>query len=154
MDQETERVQQNNIVEVTEIDETIDTTSIQYDCVSYTLDCPEGKMYFFIDEDRRTHLPVRISAFLGKSGSPVYPWLDSFCRLASMGLERGFFDVNDLRALLSNQSSDRSKRNVVSGVEIRSGPEAIYVGLSRYVDDKFEAEEERLLRIQSIRRAD
>lgn len=139
-----EKLQQSDI-EIVEWDPSVDTTSVKFDSYSYTLESPEGKMYLFIDEDRASHRPVRISAYVGKTGSILRAWIDSFCRLATLCLESRTLDINDLRALLSNQSSDKESRQL-NGVAIRSGPEALYIGLSRYIEDKQEQRDKQLIR--------
>lgn len=107
-----------------------------FDSISFRVKAPEGAFTIFFDEDRKTHKLVRISAFAGKTGSSQAAWLDAFCRIMSRQLERGFLTLEEIETELSSIKTDKSLISV-EGVECTSGPEAIFIAILRYKNEKF-----------------
>jgi hypothetical protein len=113
-----------------------DTPGEFFDSISFRIKSPEGSFTIFFDEDRKTKRLVRISAFAGKTGSQQAAWLDAFCRIMSRQLERGFLSLEDIETELSSIRTDKSLMNV-NGLECTSGPEAIFIAIQKYKNEKF-----------------
>lgn len=108
-----------------------------YSNYTYYVDAPEGEMHIAVLEDA-TGRPVRLWGHCGKSGSIVASWIDAFVRIVSIQLERGLITVNELRNELSSTTSDTTRTNYTTGVKCASGPDAMFIALTRYINDKYE----------------
>lgn len=107
-----------------------------YASINIRVKAPEGNFYFMFDKDKKGKL-VRIGAVAGKTGSQQAAWLDAFCRVISRQLERNYLTVEELKEELSSTRTMHSKVDL-SGVEVTSGPEALFIALCRYTDAEFE----------------
>lgn len=108
-----------------------------YTNYTYYVEAPEGEMHIAVLEDENGK-PVRLWGHCGKSGSVVASWIDAFVRVVSIQLERGLITINELRNELSSTTSDSSKINYTTGVRCASGPDAIFIALTKYINDKYD----------------
>jgi hypothetical protein len=126
--------------------------TVIYDSWNWKIIAPEGTVYVFILEDRITHKPLRIHAFVGKAGGALSAMVDAMCRVISRQLERGLITLEDIQEELSGTTTDKNRTLV------RSVPEAIHIAIVKYKTMKFlqyEAEiEEKLGTKARIRRRD
>lgn len=104
----------------------------------YKIEAPEGPMQIAILEDITTKKAVGILGHCGKSGTIVMSWMDAFCRIVSKQLEAERITINELREELSNTTSSEVRINHATGVRVSSGPEAIFIALTKYSNDKYE----------------
>lgn len=108
-----------------------------YTNYTYYVEAPEGEMHIAVLEDENGK-PVRLWGHCGKSGSIVASWIDAFVRVVSIQLEKGLITINELRNELSSTTSDNSRINYTTGVKCASGPDAIFIALTKYINDKYE----------------
>lgn len=106
-----------------------------YKSYIYRVNAPEGEMEIAVLESNGK--PVGIIGHCGRSGTIVMSWMDAFCRVASMQMERGLLSIQDLMNELSSTTSNELKMDRITNVPVRSGPEAIFIALSKYQTDKY-----------------
>jgi hypothetical protein len=112
-----------------------------FESVTYQVDTPEGVMFVTIIEGN-SGKPLAIDIHVGKSGSTLRAWSQSFARMLTLALDNGA-TLNDLISELSLQRSDKS-RTSSDGIEITSGPEGVCSAMMKYRADKFNVERVKL----------
>lgn len=123
-----------------------------YNHYIYYLEAPEGPMEIVILEDTVSAKAIGILGHCGKSGTIVMSWMDAFCRIVSKQLEDGKISINELREQLSNTTSGEVRTDYLTGVRVSSGPEAIFIALSKYSNDKYEELTKQLGTISNMSR--
>lgn len=98
---------------------------------------PDGTMYVIIDEDDETGKPYRLDVQVSKAGSSLAAWAKGLSECISLLWQTGV-DTNKIIEMLSNISSGMPYRTTPDGIKIYSGPQAIQVALSKYLQWKKE----------------
>lgn len=106
-----------------------------YQTLNFKIPSPVGDVFVAVGEDRRRK-PVLLIITIGKSGSEVQAWSNVFSRFATEMLESGKVEIHDIMQLLSSTTSDRS-RQTKEGINVRSGPEAVYLALVKYQQERY-----------------
>lgn len=103
--------------------------------LTFMIESPEGVVFTSILEDHDGK-PVGILINVGKAGAVINAWANVLTLMINDRLDRGG-TISDIIADLSSQTSDQSRTHV-SGVKVRSGPEAVCVALMMYQRTKFQ----------------
>lgn len=96
---------------------------------SFKYTTPDGIATIFIVE-KSERVIDRIEYFIGKAGSSVGAWAFALVEFINFTIKQGI-SLNDIIITISNITSSRSVRSI-SGIDCRSGPEAIFLALMKY----------------------